>query len=466
MLFSASTALACSCISTGGGCPGLGGKSHPLFVGTVLSLTDIPSTGEFKFLSSRKARIQIDESFGGTAPDATEIDVLTGSGGGDCGVPFQVGEKWLVDASVSDDGSLGAGICSSTRRIDYAETELRVLRRARGAQKIPSLIGTIAQQDRNFEGRFSTSPRKLLSNTTVRLKANGQSYSTVSDSDGIYEFYGLPAGRYEFAPDLQPGMTLSWFIDSDRPRQPFELRGGCTKQDIEVFAKGSIQGRVLDSANQLLAHAIVYILPADRPSIANERQLYWTSQGKDGFFKFVHIPPGNYIVLVNPDDSSNPEFPYARTFYPAVHDRESAAIITIHGGEQIKDADIRLQKTFEPRHVKVRVTWADGRLIRDHVFIEAKGTEHPSAMAQTQQPNSKASLIHLSIVPNERYEIQAKLICQYSGGRILMGPGDTLRTNTVTLGAKDQITEISLTIPAKSCPEIPGKKTVTENRPE
>jgi hypothetical protein len=463
ILFFSAHAKACFC--SGGGCPGLGSKAYPVFVGTVLSVTDLPSTGEFRHLGSRKARIEIDESFGGTATDTREIDVLTGSGGGDCGVPFKVGERFLVKASVSDDGSVQAGICGGTKRIDQAVAELRLLRQTRSGERIPSLIGMIVQIDRNFEGLFGTSPHKPLWNTPVRLKLKGQTYATVSDSEGIYEFYGLPAGSYELAPELQPGMTLSWFIDSDETRRPLEIGRGCQMQDIEVFAKGSIQGRVLDSSKQPLAQALVYILPADRQSIPNERQLYWTSQGKEGLFKFVHIPPGNYVILVNPDDSSDPKFPYSRTFHPGVHDRESAAIITIHGGEQIPDADIHLKPRFEPRYVKVHVTWIDGRLIRDLAFVEAKGTEHPSAMAGTRQPDSKASVIDLMILPNESYEIEAQLICVYEDEHS-MGPGKTLRTNTVTLGARDQITEISLTIPAKSCPEVPGKKTVTENRPE
>src|SRR5579864_6171980 len=99
-----SRAFSCSCVSSGG-CPGLGGKAFPVFLGTVLSVTDLPRTADDEFLSSRKARIQVDESFGGLSPDTHEVDVLTGSGGGDCGVPFRSGEKYLVGASVGSDAS-------------------------------------------------------------------------------------------------------------------------------------------------------------------------------------------------------------------------------------------------------------------------------------------------------------------------------------------------------------------------
>src|SRR5947199_9263450 len=108
-----SAALSCSCAGSGI-CPGLGDKGQPLFVGTVLAVTDLPSTSESTFLSSRKARIRVDESFGGIPADVRELDVFTGSGGGDCGIRFQPGEVYLVAATVGDDGLAHAGLCSAT----------------------------------------------------------------------------------------------------------------------------------------------------------------------------------------------------------------------------------------------------------------------------------------------------------------------------------------------------------------
>ena len=43
----------------------MGGKEGPVFLGTVLAVTDLPRTEGFLFLSSRRARIHVDESFGG-----------------------------------------------------------------------------------------------------------------------------------------------------------------------------------------------------------------------------------------------------------------------------------------------------------------------------------------------------------------------------------------------------------------
>jgi hypothetical protein len=457
-----SVAFPCSCVSSGG-CPGLGDKAGPVFLGTVLAVTDLPPTADDVFLSRRRARIQVDESFGGLSPDVLQIDVLTGAGGWDCGIPFKAGDVYLINAFLGKDELLHAGICSSTRKIDYAAVALRVLRQRRDGQHVPTLAGRIARVDRTFDDRLGTQEPKPLANAPVRVKADGKVYETRADTQGLYEFYNLPSGRYEFDPELPPGAALAWYLGSDRPPGGIDLHAGwCQERNIEDFENGSIQGRVLDSSNKLLPHAFVYIVPADQKVLPKKRDLYWESQGQEGCFKFVHIPPGRYLILVNPDDSQNPDFPYRRTFYPDVHDRASAAIITLRAGEQIKDADIRLEQQFATRHVTVRITWVDGRLIQDSVYVEAKGTVNPAAMAHTSQPDMKTSVVDLSILPNEPYEIQGELICSYADERSV-GPGATLKSNKIYLGPGEDRTELRLTIPARACPEIPGKTLLTEH---
>jgi hypothetical protein len=304
---------------------------------------------------------------------------------------------------------------------------------------------------------------KPLANMLIRVKADGRVYQTQADNEGFYAFYSLPPGKYEFAPDLPPATMPSWFIGSDRPLTPLELRAdACQLRNIDVFASGSIQGRILNASGKPLGSAFAYIVPASENVLPAHNRLYWEYQGKKDFFKFVHIPPGEYLIVVNPDDSLDPDFPYLRTFYPGVHDRASAAIITIRGGEQIKDADIRLQQQFEPRHVTVRVTWADGRLVKDHVSVNAKGIRNPTAMAHTQQENLKASVVDLLILPDEPYKVEAKLTCRYAGGNILSAPGAQLESNQIYIDPSDKVSKISLTIPGTACPEISGKTSLTE----
>ncbi len=318
---------------------------------------------------------------------------------------------------------------------ETGHSTLRVLRQQRDGKPVPSLVGQAARHDRNFDGLLGTLAPKPLSNLPIRVKTGERVYETQADAEGIYAFYDLPSGKYEFAPDLPLGTTMSWYIGSDQPPIPFELHArACQVHDLEVFPSGAIQGRILGASGKPLASAFAYIVPVGEKVLPKQGKLYWEYQGRQDFFKFVHIPPGEYLIVVNPDDSLDPKFPYRRTFLPGVHDRASATTITIRGGEPIKDADIRLEQQFAPRHLKARVTWADGRLIGDIVFVMAKGTANPDAMSDARQPDLKASVVELNVLPNEPYDLEAELTCRYADERSV-GAGANLKSNKDSSGA-------------------------------
>ncbi|MFN7919461.1 MAG: hypothetical protein U0Q16_05150 [Bryobacteraceae bacterium] len=208
---------------------------------------------------------------------------------------------------------------------------------------------------------------------------------------------------------------------------------------------------MVDATNKPLPHAIVHIVPLEVADL-KERELYWEGQYKDkgGSFKFVHIPPGSYLLVVNPEDERYPAFPYQRTFYPGVGDRAVAQTITIGEGEQMKDMNIVVAPEFR-RRVTVRVTWADGRLIEDFVYVEVKGVDNPAAMAHTDRPNLKESIVQLSLIPGESYTVSSELVCLYDRGT------SKLRSDPAYLSPKDDRTELSLTIPATACPAAPQR---------
>jgi hypothetical protein len=48
--------------------------------------------------------------------------IRSGIGGGDCGIPMAVGERWLIEAYQSPEGDLGANMCSGTERLAIGVT--------------------------------------------------------------------------------------------------------------------------------------------------------------------------------------------------------------------------------------------------------------------------------------------------------------------------------------------------------
>jgi len=85
---------------------------------TALSMTEFGSHRAVTFNILRAYR-------GGVVSSVT---VLTGLGGGDCGVDFETGKKYLVYASRVNTETLFTSICSGTSSLEEAGPALRFLR--------------------------------------------------------------------------------------------------------------------------------------------------------------------------------------------------------------------------------------------------------------------------------------------------------------------------------------------------
>ena len=87
---------ACSCVGPIPVCQAVW-QTDAVFAGEVLAVTDekqATTTNQTPVLQSgRHVRVRVLESFRGKA--AKEVDVFTGSGGGNCGFTFQTGASYL-----------------------------------------------------------------------------------------------------------------------------------------------------------------------------------------------------------------------------------------------------------------------------------------------------------------------------------------------------------------------------------
>lgn len=70
---------------------------------------------------------------------AKEVTLTTGSGGGDCGYPFEVGANYLIYAYSSQGEYLSTNICQRTNRLSAAAEDLKVLGKGIPALKSNSI---------------------------------------------------------------------------------------------------------------------------------------------------------------------------------------------------------------------------------------------------------------------------------------------------------------------------------------
>jgi len=87
-----SKALACSCKGLGPPCQAYW-DSSVVFIGVPLNVSQIEVKSSGHKVSKRLYRFRVEEAFRGT--EETELEILTGVWGGDCGYDFRLRTKYL-----------------------------------------------------------------------------------------------------------------------------------------------------------------------------------------------------------------------------------------------------------------------------------------------------------------------------------------------------------------------------------
>jgi hypothetical protein len=171
---------ACSCVPDVPLCESFW-SSDAVFEGEVVEVTDRKDAPTP--FAKRRARFTVARVWRGDVP--ASVDVMTGSGGGDCGYGFRKGRKYLVYASEGQSG-LVTNSCSPTKPLDRAAPDLEYVNTTLARDADGRIYGAVRWVGGRPAARF-----------TVLLQggADGQK-ATVTKADGGFEFAGTPPGAY------------------------------------------------------------------------------------------------------------------------------------------------------------------------------------------------------------------------------------------------------------------------------
>jgi hypothetical protein len=128
------------------------------------------------------------------------IEVWTGVG--DCGVPFQKGESWLVYADTDEEtGTIETSLCTRTRRLIEAGSDLSYLFHFKETPETSTRIEGFVSTDvaDAFIGWSPGPLRAPLGGMTVLLSGEDRKIYATSAADGRYIFDGLPEGKYQIS---------------------------------------------------------------------------------------------------------------------------------------------------------------------------------------------------------------------------------------------------------------------------
>jgi hypothetical protein len=353
------TAFACSCMGTRPPCEAYW-QAEAVFIGTPkevswIEIEDKIENSTFKY-RERVFRFSVDQAFRGV--NGSQVSVMTGQGGGDCGYGFKIGELYLVYAYRDNQKKdmLSTSICTRTRPIRNADEDLEYIQGLSKASPGGWALGEISRASRTQEGVLQLLP---LKGVEVTVEGQGKSVTVATDSDGKYLASALPAGTYKVRVAPPEGLSArsneSEIKVADR---------GCASTSFFLWIDGRVSGRVLDAEGRPLSNSYVMLFSPDKEK--RYTSFYSSATTDDqGRYKIGQIPSGHYKLSVNYDGQRGmPQSELLKSFplfyYPGVLNLDQAGVIVVGESANIEGVDFRLEAPRE-RTIEGVVLWPDGK---------------------------------------------------------------------------------------------------------
>ena len=249
----------------------------------------------------------------------------------------EVGERFLLylfkPEKPSDPWYIST--CNRSRGLESAKDDLLYLNnieKHRGQTRVSGVV--------NSEGNLNMEGLK------VRIRGSNRTYIAETDSDGVYEIYNLPPGRYVIEPKLPFGWKVDEFhltselrrADPHRPSNRVAFTLQPRKHfgvEMEIRLSNHVSGTIVDSHSKPLRWVCVAL--AD---VTDERHWCHDLTDKKGRFRINSVKAGKYILILNPENKLTQEMPFPRLYYPGVTEREKATTISVKHGQSLNNLNI------------------------------------------------------------------------------------------------------------------------------
>jgi len=344
---------ACSCVMPGPPCNDYG-EATAVFLGRVVdsaqrkSYTDKAGTKTVYDVGT--IRFLVQESFKGVA--GYEVEIHSGTGGGDCGYAFLRNESYLVYAYESrEDKKLYTSVCTRTRHLSNASEDLLFLRGLSRTKPGGTIYGRLLWLTNRSEAERADEDRKMAG-VKMNIKGETQTFQAVTNEEGEYRITGLPAGNYRALPQLPANVGAYAYRDEAASLSEHT----CAEINFTVQFDGMVSGKVTDASGEPVKDVqLMLALEADLSKHLS------TKTDAAGGYEFRPVLPGNYLLGVNLSWVPGKDNAYPKTFYPGVKDKSGAALIAVGEGEKLKGYDLTLPPRLTERELKITVVWPDGR---------------------------------------------------------------------------------------------------------
>lgn len=229
----------------------------------------------------------------------------------------------------------------------------------------------------------------------VYLSFSENQYTTVSDSDGYYQFSHIPA--------LDQG--LLW-VDASHlytkgyyPSRISTQDGDLTDMDIYVeriyngIIKGCIRFDGLDNQNP-----DVSVLAFSE----SDRQYFNTTTDKNGNYTLTSMPPGEYMVMVRDSDFSTDYYYCATKTATSVI---NADIIPLTPDALIESIDLTITSGGRISGTVYQITTEDAQVL-PHIVVNARSFTGTETHIAITDDNGDYTITNLSDTPSDAYIIE------------------------------------------------------------
>jgi len=141
------------------------------------------------------------------------------------------------------------------------------------------------------------------------------------------------------------------------------VRDAITEREQRVSQPAPISGHIRGTVTDENGRPIPHMIVAWRPCVENHAtecgDPRFGETTTDGHFDFVPLPPGDYVVSVNPFGPS-PDRPYPRVYFPNAASDADAGIVHLTPFGNVDNIDVTLPNAWKPVVVHARVLLPDG----------------------------------------------------------------------------------------------------------
>lgn len=390
----------------------------------------------------------------------------------DCSLSFsedEIGTEFLIyqGARPAEGTAWLTGRCSGSGAVKDKTADLSYLeneKKLRGKTRLSGRLGKWLETDDGPEG---TSLVPLVKRK-VRISGKGKNIELVTDENGVYETYDLPAGKYKITPEKLDGFSAS---SENVKYKEVEIKAKShTEQDFYFHIDNEISGKVVDQNGKPLENACVDLVSLKTEEALGESEQSCT--GADGKFEFGSIPVGTYRIVVNLEGKITLEQPFDTFYYPNVKNKEQAAAISVEANYFLKNLVLVPPEMAETVTLSGTLFFADARPAADMTIQFLKADEVAASVDQVyvsdfEVKTDKNGIFSLRIPKGQAGVLRgetASSIGEYVNcpavDEILKAKGDKiqqLKTADLNIDATENLNGIELKFPFPSC-----KKATTE----